>query len=265
MTDRPILFSAPMVRAILDGRKTVTRRLVKDAGGAFWDHAGYRPSVADGRVRWHCVDTGAEVGPCSPMPWSPYGGPGDRLWVRETWRYHDWTNDGLPWIAYAADGCHRLCEHVTADWADRVCDVWATLSDPDNYQIDGAARDRKWRSPLFLPRWASRLTLRVTSVRVERLQAITEEDAIAEGVRAVVFTPDDGFPSSIGYVFGDDDGRSVLYPTAREAFAVGWDSINGKRAPWASNPWVWVVGFEVEPKTKPNEDRGPTRPLGAKP
>ena len=219
MTDRPILFTGPMVRAILDGRKTQTRRVVK---------VGDTIEERDDGTRWPYFKTWTHGDDGSPWAACPYGAPGDRLWVRETWRYHDWTEDGQPWIQYAADDACRLCEHVTADWADRVCDVWATLSDPDNYQIDGAARDRKWRSPLFLPRWASRLTLAVVSVRVERLQAITEEDAIAEGVLRT-------------------GGRANLDPhhfrPARDLFADLWDAINGKRAPWASNPWVWVVEF----------------------
>lgn len=218
MTDRPILYSGPMVRAILADRKTQTRRLVK---------VGDTIEERDDGTRWPYFKTWTHGDDGSPWAACPYGAPGDRLWVRETWRYHDWTEDGQPWIQYAADDACRLCEHVTADWADRVCDVWATLSDPDNYQIDGAARDRKWRSPLFLPRWASRLTLAVVSVRVERLQAITEEDAIAEGVLPAPFCKS-GRPPGLEHV---------------EAYEDVWTAINGKRAPWSSNPWVWRIEF----------------------
>lgn len=256
MTDRPILYSGPMVRALLARRKTQTRRVMRT------NHVGYRSFLRwDGRPHTRAMMACSNGDPGRPESSvfcedNRIGVPGDRLWVRETWRYHDWTEDGDPWIQYAADDACRLCEHVTADWADRVRDVWATLSDPDNYQIDGAARDRKWRPSIFLPRWASRLTLRVTSVRVERLQAITEADAIAEGCSP----RDAAFVAQVG-----GGRRRDMENTARGAYACLWDDLNGKRAPWASNPWVWVVGFEVEPTTKPNEDRGPTRPHGETP
>ena len=228
MTDRPIIFGAPMVRAILDGRKTVTRRLVKDAGGAFWDHAGYRPTVVNGRVRWHCVDTGADAGPGAPMPRSPYGGPGDRLWVRETFAERVDIDGRDP--AQRDRAKHYLMFKANGD----------DPRDPDNFHTWGA-----WKPSIHMPRWASRITLDVVSVRVERLHEITEEDARAEGIESLAFvhdatSPDDGF---LGHVFGRDDGRSTMYHTAREAFAGLWDSLNAERAPWASNPWVWRVEF----------------------
>ena len=204
MTERPILFSGPMVRAILDGRKTVTRRLVKDAAGAFWDHPGYLPTVVDGRVRWHCVDTGAEVGPGSPMPTSPYGVPGDRLWVKETFAERVDIDGKDP--AQRARAKHYLMFKANGD----------DPRDPDNFHTWG-----RWRSPRYMPRWASRLTLDVVSVRVERLQAITEEDASREGVAAAL----------------------LIGVTHRQAFADLWDSLNAKRAPWASDPWVWRIEF----------------------
>ena len=172
------------------------------------------------------------------------GVPGDRLWVRETWRYHDWTEDGDPWIGYRAGGDPVLCENIPDDWKDRVRDIWATLSAADNYQIEGAARDRKWRPAIFLPRWASRLTLEVISVRVERLQEIAEADAIAEGIAARCELHN--CSSLCGCASCIEDGCQ----TATSQFACLWDSINAKRAPWSSNPWVWVVGFrrvEVKP------------------
>lgn len=227
MTDRPILFSAPMVRAILDGRKTQTRRVMRT------NHVGYRSFLRwDGRPHTRAMMACSNGDPGRPESSvfcedNRIGVPGDRLWVRETWRYHDWTNDGLPWIAYAADGCHRLCEIIPDEWSDRVEDVWTTLSDQKNTAIDGVARDRRWRPSIFLPRWASRLTLDVVSVRVERLQAITEEDARAEGVAV-------------------DPAALASGATHRQAFADLWDSLNAKRAPWASDPWVWRVEFRQE-------------------
>lgn len=94
-----------------------------------------------------------------------------------------------------------------------------------------------------MPRWASRISLEVTGVRVERLNAISEEDAKAEGVVSGSIPADDDGPERIGYVLGQDDGRCALHPSRVEAFARGWDSINGERSPWAANPWVWVVDF----------------------
>ena len=219
-TERPILFSGPMVRAILDGHKTQTRRVVK---------VGDTIEERDDGTRWPYFTTWTHGDDGSPWASCPYGEPGDRLWVRETWRYADWTEDGQPWIRYAADDARRLCERVSSEWAARVADIWAELSSAENVSVDGRAADRKWRPSIFLPRWASRITLAVTAVRVERLQEISEADAIAEGVLRT-------------------GGRAQLQPNhfrpARELFSELWDSINEDRAPWASNPWVWVVEFK---------------------
>ena len=219
-TERPILFSGPMVRAILDGHKTQTRRVVK---------VGDTIEERDDGTRWPYFTTWTHGDDGSPWASCPYGEPGDRLWVRETWRYADWTEDGQPWIRYAADDARRLCERVSSEWAARVVDIWAELSSAENVSVDGRAADRKWRPSIFLPRWASRITLAVTAVRVERLQEISEADAIAEGVLRT-------------------GGRAQLQPNhfrpARELFSELWDSINEDRAPWASNPWVWVVEFK---------------------
>lgn len=104
-----------------------------------------------------------------------------------------------------------------------------------------------WRPSIFMPRWASRITLEVTEVRAERLQAISEDDAKAEGVTMVPFYPDDGLPLSQGFMFGKDDGASPLHNSAAKAFARLWDAINADRASWASNPWVWVISFRRLP------------------
>lgn len=141
--ERPILFSAPMVRAILDGSKTQTRRIVKNATGPFWNHTGYRIVMRDGFTFWETHGgIPNEYGPAIPCP---YGKPGDRLWMRETCSVHSMGNV----VAYKADH-------------------------PD-------AKDIRWRPSIHMPRWASRIILEVESVRVERLQDISPHDAIAEG------------------------------------------------------------------------------------
>ena len=155
---------------------------------------------------------------------------GQRLWVRETWQHAGWTEDGAPWIRYAADDSKRLCERIPDDWNDRLTETWAKLSEPENVAIDGLAADRSWRPSIFLPRWASRIDLDVTAVRVERLQAITEDDARAEGV---IGNYDESY----------NLGRFTDRPFTH-AFFVLWDAINGDRAPVESNPWVWVVEFQ---------------------
>ena len=223
--ERPILFSAPMVRAILDGRKTVTRRVVT---------VGDTIEERDDGTPWPYFTTWTHGDDGSPWASCPYGAPGDRLWVRETWRYHGWTEDGAPWIKYAADYSTRLVERIPDEWSDRLADIWADLSDDANMAIDGRAADRKWRPSIFLPQWASRVTLAVTAVRVERLQEIDELDALNEGVQG----------RAVDGVLDGKPGRYVV-GSARDEFAELWDGINAARAPWASNPWVWRVEFRV--------------------
>jgi len=196
-----------MVRAILAGTKTQTRRLVRwpevesglnlaftglDAG--FYcsgvETSGWVLRSRDGHGRWNDR---------SGRAFCPYGAPGDRLWVRET---HGTVHGNGVRVVYRADG------------------------DPpmglDGRPVGGTM---KWTPSIFMRPRDCRLRLEVTDVRVERLQDISEEGARAEGVFSGAY--DGGGPG----------------PSARDAFEDLWESINGKRAPWASNPWVWVVGF----------------------
>lgn len=221
---RPILFSAPMVRAILDGRKTVTRRIVKsapsDAGGVEEQIAA--PSCIDmapGTPFWRWLVSGG----VSAGFRSPYGVPGDRLWVRETWRTQELAG-GLDGIRYAADDAFRPIDNTT-----EAAEAWVTAHDK---------RDR-WRPSIFMRLWMSRITLEVTDVRVERLHAITEEDAEREGVeRFRFYEPGDDLGDEI-------NGHGYAPPLCSYlgAFEELWDAINGKRTPWADNPWVWRVAF----------------------
>lgn len=184
MKERPILFSAPMVRAILAGTKTQTRRIVKGLNGC---HPG--------------------ILPC------PYGAAGDRLWVRETWKT-------VPWNA----GAEKRIEGADHDEEGiRYRATWDRSCAPP------------WRPSIFMRRNASRITLDVTAVRAERLQDITEDDIRAEGVTRV----------NVGDLLATVRPRRT-FPIAhdwRSLWALGWDAINGKRAPWSSNPWVWVISF----------------------
>ncbi len=260
--ERGILFSAPMVRAILAGRKTQTRRLLKPFPTAPLpvDEEGFSLGGLDEHGCGALVkDQGTGVS-IIPLPRSPYGRRGDRLWVRETWQYADWTEDGYPFIGYRADGTRKLCENHGAEWAERLSDTWSKLSEPENFKIDNRAADRKWRPAIFLPRWASRLTLEVTEVRAERLQDISEDDARAEGVESYVMQEGwscmrkDGSSYSC-FVEPDAEDRKELVAvvhqparelhSARDSFANLWNQINFERAPWQSNPWVWCVSFKV--------------------
>lgn len=167
MKERPILFSGPMVRAILEGRKTQTRRIIKDASGSFWDHEAWRPQVVNGAITgWISMDSmtdGSFFGPGSPQRTCPYGQPGDKLWVRESW-------------------CIRQ-----------------TLTQAAYYRSTEPDASAKWKPSIHMPRWASRITLEVVSAHVERLQDISEEDAKAEGIYLFshhgLFTAD---PSQLG-------------------------------------------------------------------
>jgi len=242
--ERPILFSAPMVRALMAGTKTQTRRIVKPQPvKSSGTHRGYPLQLMANDWAWpHPRTSGATTisnRPNGPLGWEihcPYGLPGDHLWGRETWRYSGWTEDGLPWVEYHADGATRLCERgISEEWSKKLMGIWADLSAPQNFELDGRAADRRWRPAIHMPRWASRLTLEITGVRVERLQDISDEDAIAEGIeRASDWHENEMWK---GY---QQPGTRWFLP--RQAYRDLWESINGPES-WEANPWVWVVEF----------------------
>lgn len=193
---RPILFSGPMVRAILEGRKTQTRRVVKP-----------QPFIVLSAAEWHArAMSGVDPYGCRPMgshvleemaATCPHGSVGDLLWVRESFRE---VMDQTGGYAYLAD-----------------CPL-------------GNEKIYKWKPSIHMPRSASRLTLEITGVRVERLQRISASDCEAEG------TPWMGNPRMEAY---RDNEISKEW---RRSFSVLWQSINGPES-WAANPWVWVIAF----------------------
>lgn len=217
MKERPILFSGPMVRAILAGTKSQTRRIVKpQPTKTSGTHRGYPlPLMANDWAWPHPRTSGATTisnRPNGPLGWEihcPYGQPGDRLWVREAW-----SIDPHPGPNYSGG-----------------------LRSPDGGEVMYRATDGwhgPWRPSIYMPRWASRLTLEITSVRVERLNDINEADAIAEGVTAV---------SSGGVTLFTTTGVNC-FQTAKDAYAALWESINGPGS-WGANPWVWCISFKV--------------------
>ncbi len=251
MKERPILFSAPMVRAILEGRKTQTRRVVKprrsddsfciveQGDGSWWP---YRSEDGESFV----MGDGREY----PFD-SPYGQTGDRLWVKEGWaqehplavqegRYSQEGRAGIPGppgvtfrVVYRADGeplqvwrrGDQKHPYFTTDGpADEIAAEYPTVS--SNFKRGGKAI--YWDSPLFMERQFSRITLEVTGVRVERLWKIDDADARAEGV----------YPTATGL---HSPGQFI------GEYAKLWDQINAERGPWASNPWVWVIEFKRLP------------------
>lgn len=200
MKERPILFSAPMVRAILEGRKTQTRRVVKPQ-----PHSAHYPQHAEARGAgwvWMAHDDRPTYTFATGDFRCPYGQPGERLWVRETWAKAD--SSLIDETFYRADG--------EVDGRQRA--------------FSYVKREPRWRPSIHMPRWASRIDLEVTGVRVERLQDISEADAIAEGVEPYRL-PVHPVREALRHV----DGFSVL-----------WESINGPGS-WDANPWVWVVEF----------------------
>ncbi len=208
--ERPIIFSAPMVRAILAGAKSQTRRVVKGAP-AEWAPVQpqvYSPTVIDRHGYEQPGPTAYGAGNADGECWirCPYGQPGDRLWVREAW--------GEPW-----HHAQPRCFYRASD------DGWMG-SHPD---FDG------WRPSIHMCRWASRITLEITSARVERLQAISEADAAAEGV-----TPkwEPGFSGRLMEALG-----GFSFRPAASAYADLWESLHGPGS-WDANPWVWVVEFK---------------------
>ena len=220
VTDRPILFTPENVLKILDGTKSQTRRVAQVPS-----HYG--------------VEESQESIKC------PFGLVGDRLWVKESWRVGAWNEEeGTIAVDYRADNYARRewltlpdddGEKFNKLWLD-TCDELSAKGiepDEDGYHWKPGESPCKWRSGLFMPRWASRLTLEITAIKVERVQDISEADAIAEGITGEWVPP--GHHSFNGH-----------RASARSGYKALWDSINAKRGyGWEKNPWVWAITFKV--------------------
>lgn len=232
MVERPILFQGAMVRALLDGSKTQTRRLVKPQPTGFVGGPGVK--LADGSPA-PLIPMDETVEPYGREIRCPYGQAGDHLWVREAWRVarkHDAVkpSDLRPramTVEYEAGGYACNGPWNAGQWT--VSDNTAPRENP--------AWVGKLRPGMFMPRWASRITLEVTGVREERLQDISEADARAEGIETNAAWPG-GFYRN--YALPDDGDVRALPP--RDSCRSLWEHINGTGS-WDANPWVWVVGF----------------------
>lgn len=237
MKERGMIFNGEMVRALLDGRKTQTRRIVKGADGAVkfckeWDINGEEIFVVLGEKD----HTG--MNPVLGAISCPLGAVGDRIWVRETWgvvsheldedgRIQSWTPDR------PATAIHEMPfgNGYYSGHAIYAADGDFTWGDDDGYE-DGRSC---WKPSIHMPRAASRILLEITAVRVERLNAISGEDATAEGVPTAGSLLTD-YPGTFLTPKGD-------FATGKVAFQRLWESIYGDES-WQANPWVWVIEFK---------------------
>ena len=224
--ERPIIFSGEMVKAILDGKKTMTRHLVKFKDFTTDSITPLHIELAEGRYCLFNERNGWLIG----YPKCKFGEIGDRLWVRETWQ--EIGPDCL--LTYKAT---------------YPSDLYAKRPELENVPPLAGLKERGylWKSPMLMPRWASRILLEIIDIRVERLQDISEADALKEGIRNYNFEMEDSPDTYVGYThLQKDDGKSTLYKTPAIAFERLWDTLNAKKGyPWSSNPWVWVVEFKV--------------------
>lgn len=223
MKERPILFSGPMVQSILDGKKTQTRRMIRKAFNHDdgWARSVY-PDGHGGFTSWwgvplplqDCHKLYPNGGGFKP-PWEI----GDRLWVRETWSVDD----------------RSALERMNPD------DVWYRASE------DNPEMFPRWRPSIHMPRWASRITLEVTGIRVERLQMISREDAIAEGTDWRTCPTYQSIESFTEQMIARKLGMAC-FPVMTIDYIGGykrlWESINGSGS-WDANPWVWVIEFRM--------------------
>jgi hypothetical protein len=209
--ERPIIFSAPMVKAILSGAKTQTRRLIKPQPVGGVNFAQDSATAYFDGIYKAC----------------PYGKVGDRLWVREKFSF-DRDYDDEPISAF-----------------DRENSIWWSTGDCEKYL---SSKQGKWRPSIHMPRWASRLTLEITEIRVERLQEISVEDAKAEGFEDsepvtkldIEHTCEEFGEQSVECKLARTFG--VGHFTAKVPFIDAWVKMHGIES-WSSNPWVWCVSF----------------------
>lgn len=204
--ERPILMSAPNVRPTMDGRKTQTRRVFKAKNGGLWPNMNDQPGMR--QILRNC----------------PYGQPGDRLWVRETWQ-----GPLLAEFETDADADWYRPSNIHQYQNPKHCLYAADGGPPPEFMTADDELVRRWKPSIHMPRWASRITLEITGVRVERVQDIDIADASAEGV------------TDTGSLILDKAGNEQGGPIAE--YAVLWESINGPGS-WEQNPWVWVIEFK---------------------
>ncbi|HEY6244612.1 MAG TPA: hypothetical protein VIX17_11720 [Pyrinomonadaceae bacterium] len=199
MKEHPILFSGPMVRAILEGRKTQTRRVITPQPTPHPANEHFLAWVKNRYGADEMMVTDSLIEQCR------HGSVRDRLWVRESLR---WTDR----LTYAADGTEVPNDQIPDDAKVAILTTAPSI---------------------FMPRWASRITLEITKVRVEQLRLLSEEDAVAEGAGAM------------GGAIIKAERFGGYMPAAVYQFAGGWDALNAKRGySWNSNPWVWVIEFK---------------------
>lgn len=231
MKEHPILFNTEMVKALLDGRKTQTRRVIKPQPdtsdmktytaltGRTYDDRCATANHIDGK--WYLCIPGMslEVGRC------PYGQVGDRLWVREMW--------GVGTRPCPVDGWYDGIEYKADEfYIDEIEDLpLYKVEVPEDICLDDYSG--KWRPSIHMFRWASRINLEITDIRIERVQDITQEDAKAEGM-----TNDDDPHWRPSYSDPDSGGN----PSYKNTFCCVWNSIYEN---WSVNPWVWVVEFKI--------------------
>jgi len=216
---KPIIFSTDMVKAILDGRKTQTRRVIKPQPTVYTSGSNISSLTWQKTPSSTIIHTGQpslDIIRQTLTELCPYGQVGGKLWVRETFWVDDELNAVLPvYIHYRAD-----------------------------HHLEVIAKSIKWRPSIFMPRWASRITLEITEIRVERVQEISYEDARAEGILRFDSDHRDS-NGGVGYNGGAPNLPMRYESTA--AFIDLWDSINAKRGyGWSVNPWVWCLTFKRE-------------------
>lgn len=219
MRERPILLNAEMVRAVLDGRKAQTRRMLTPR-------------------QLKMIDAAASIGECYPLEsgqqhensqsyyreWCPFGAVGDRLWVRETFRVHSRATDVATLVYKASE--QQSWTQQTHRVPIAMCNKPAVVD--------------KWTPSIHMPRWASRITLEITGVRVERLNNISEQDAASEGVGSAVWFAAKGVPEEQWTSLGEHGAYRASHINS---FASLWESIYGEES-WQANPWVWVIEFK---------------------
>ena len=213
-TEHPILFSTPMVQAILEGRKTMTRRIVN------MEYLNKEPYEWSVKHIDEMLFTFSNKGCAQSVDIrNPYGQPGDKLWVRETW-----CKSAREWFFYKAGGS----------------DIKLELLKEEGF---------KWKPSIHMPKAAARIWLMITDVRVERLQDISEEDAKAEGIEKITLSNEvyKCYQCDKGHLGINNLCEDGFFDSANKSFESLWKKINGAES-WNSNPWVWVIEFKrIEP------------------